>query len=403
MRQILKLNRDKTSVGMSKEMNLLLLCLPSVIQADQREQILNLLQEPADWDLFGQLIERHRVHAKVFRNLNDIAGNLIPPDHLNSIKAGFERNTRMAFLLAGELVRLVKLFRKENIPVIPLKGAMTALRIYRDVSHRNAHDIDLLVEPHQFERIHAILTCRGYTCKTPFYRLSPYQQRRYLKGINHLSYVDEKRGIILEIHARLSGNQHAYPFDFDELSHQTQTIQCAGEAIDALSDETMFLHLFVHGSFHFWFRLAWLCDVVDIIQRNLIEDWKSFFDVAQTRQLDIPVVQGIMLSNRLFGTRIPTAIERLKRGSHMSFFVDQALWQISFQEMPPRPVHYILHKEIPYKLRLRSGILYKMHVIASYAIRYDDWFSIRLPDVLTPMYVLLRPMLWIKRKLNRIP
>lgn len=381
-------------------MDLLLLCLPSTIQVEKQEQVASLLQEPVDWGLFYQLIERHRVHAKVFRNLNSMAGDLIPQRHLNSVKAGFEQNTRMALLLAGELACLIRRFRRENIPVIPLKGAMTALRIYGDVSYRNAHDIDLLAEPHQVERIHTILTERGYTCMTPFYRLSPYQQKRYLKAINHLSYVDEKRGIILEVHTRLLHD--AYPFDFNELTHRAQTMQCAGESINALCDQTLFLHLFAHGSYHSWFRLAWLCDVVEIIQRNLVEDWASFFNVAQAKQLDMPVVQGVLLSNRLFGADIPAPIARLQTSKQVSFLVDQALWQISCKEIPPRPVHYILRREIPYLLRLRAGMRYRMSVIARYVTCYDDWLSIRLPDVLTPLYVLLRPVLWIKRKLNRI-
>ena len=49
------------------------------------------------------------------------------------------------------------------------------------------------------------------------------------------------------------------------------------------------------------------------------------------------------------------------------------------------------------EIKLRPELRYKLHCFATSLTSTNDWSTLRLPDVLFPLYFVLRPFLWFWR------
>lgn len=69
---------------------------------------------------------------------------------------------------------LIRIFEKEDVPHIILKGSSLAQRIYNDINSRNSCDIDILIRDSDVEKVHEVMLRSGYihndTAPLPFLR-----------------------------------------------------------------------------------------------------------------------------------------------------------------------------------------------------------------------------------------
>jgi hypothetical protein len=57
--------------------------------------------------------------------------------------------------------------------------------------------------------------------------------------------------------------------------------------------------------------------------------------------------------------------------------------------------------QVSYRLKLRANFGYKWHNLYFYSLWTEDWQLVRLPDRLLVLYFVLRPFLWIIRRLKQ--
>jgi len=65
--------------------------------------------------------------------------------------------------LAGELRKLLRTFRDQRIPCLPLRGLALAERLYGDIPPRPMGDIDLLVRKEDVHRVQALFEALGFS------------------------------------------------------------------------------------------------------------------------------------------------------------------------------------------------------------------------------------------------
>ena len=71
-------------------------------------------------------------------------------------------NARRNLLLVGQLLMLLRLFKDNDIPIIPYKGAVLAASAYGDITLREFHDLDFLVQKDHLLKARDLLLSHGY-------------------------------------------------------------------------------------------------------------------------------------------------------------------------------------------------------------------------------------------------
>ena len=222
---------------MPVELRLILSCLRVVADQDAEKQIEALSRRVMDWDAFIKLSDRHRVFSLVYSDLKRFAGNSIPKIVLTHLKNRFYRNAQQVLTKTAELVRIVKRFDQNNIPVLPLKGPVLALQVFGNVGLRHVGDLDIMIPAECVKKAENFLQQEGYRRTYPGFDLTPGQHSHYTLHSKHFGFYNQDRKISIELHWRLGSNPYLFPLQFDAIWKDRQTVRLGGANVAALSLE----------------------------------------------------------------------------------------------------------------------------------------------------------------------
>ncbi len=192
-----------------------------------------LLLDP-DWDLegFESFLHRHRLAGLVTWYLQ----------RLGCLGTAFEpllANTRQAYLyqwianerLARELARLTRLFQRDRLEVLSLKGPLLAQRFYGSLDARAISDLDLLVRDRQdLDRMERLLLADGYE---PAYGLL-LGRGTSMRFTHHFAYRKERTSI--EVHWVLQ-QHYSFRIDYERLWRESEIARIGAVAIRVPSAE----------------------------------------------------------------------------------------------------------------------------------------------------------------------
>jgi hypothetical protein len=137
--------------------------------------------------------------------------------------------------LDGATGELVRAFRRQDVRVILLKGAATALRLYDSPAERSYVDVDLLVAPESLSTAQAILKALGFTDLLANARAN---ERR-----PHASPWQRTvpSSVTVDLHENIHWCSEAPTSVWRELSAQTRWIKLGGTAVEVLRDPALAL------------------------------------------------------------------------------------------------------------------------------------------------------------------
>jgi hypothetical protein len=395
--------------GMTQEMLLLLACCRASISKEDSEKIRTLGHGPIDWNTFINLADRHRVTPLVRRSLNRYSTERIPDYVVDSLSARVEKNTQRALTMTSEFVRVFKFLAQRSIPVIPLKGPILALQLYDDVGLRHVGDLDLLVTRQNVEETDQVLLRKGYKRIKPDFALPSAQKAAFLNLGDHFTYFHDSRQIKIELHWRWHSNPYLLPLDMERARKRGQTVIVADTEVKTVGIDDTILYLCTHGATHIWLRLFWLCDLVQILHKNSTIDWTALMSRAIELGVQRPLIQGLTLSNLLLGSPLPEPVRAHAESDPLMPRIIKAGLSGVLMRLPDPGTRTmrVLVKEKLNEINLRRELRYKLHCLTTGLTSPNDWKILRLPDVLFPLYFVLRPFLWfwrwfLIRKLHRL-
>ena len=88
-------------------------------------------------------------------------------------------------------------------------------------------------------------------------------------------------------------------------------VSYAGATIKSLPLEDLIIYLCMHGSRHSWERLAWICDVAELVRLNPDTDWNKLLDQAASLGGQRMLGLGLIPCQRSSGRK--TARGRLRK------------------------------------------------------------------------------------------
>ncbi|HEX2954449.1 MAG TPA: nucleotidyltransferase family protein [Bacillota bacterium] len=392
---------NKTLGQFSNELRLMLACAYHDADHPLSDEMTGLLASPIDWDLFLKLSHHHRVDPLVYRTLCYLQDGIIPETVLSALQTQCRKNAVQAVQMAAVTARLVTCFATNGIRTVVLKGPPLAQGLYGNVALRPSHDIDLLVWPEDLTTACTVLEKEGYRRIHPDFPLTRRRLQLYLKVAHHFSYLHQKTGVLVELHWRLGHCGIELPLPQTD---QITIYKLGGRDVPVLTAEDGLLFLVLHGVSHSWFRLRWLLDIGKLLDHEL--DWDRI--VMRARKMGIPayVDQALILADQLLGAPIPARFhEALAKDRRARRLAEMAVsFIIKFKYDPfdlnrPSDVGlYLLWKKYNYQVRV--GLRNKLKYIGNHFKPSEvDIQWIALPDILFPLYYIIRPFFWVKRRL----
>lgn len=383
--------------NMPVELRLILCCLRVSADQDAGKQIEALSRRVMDWDAFIGLVNRHRVPSLVYNNLKRFTGNSIPEIVRTRLKNCFHRNAQQVLAKTAELMRIVKKFNQNNIPVLPLKGPVLALQVFGDVGLRHVGDLDIMVPAECVKKAENLMLQEGYRRTYPGFDLTPRQHSYYTLHSKHSEFYNQDRRISVELHWRLCSNPYLFPLQFDAIWKDRQTVRLAGADVAALSLEHTILFLCVHGATHAWFKLFWLNDIARLLQKYQTIDWSKLMVHAARLGVRRMVAEGVILANLLLDSPLPGQVRvYAEKDKAVYSLARMALYLIRHPGGPSyRPFTPAFFYSKLYQSMLRGNQQYKLSFfLAQIGADCDDWERVPLPDTLFPFYYLVRPLFW---------
>ena len=258
----------------------------------------------ADWEDLLQQSDRHRITPLFYHRLRTFHPDIpIPPAVMGKLRQAYLGNTTRNLILYNYLCKVLKILRRDGIPMIVLKGAHLAELVYGNRALRFVGDLDLLVKKDDVMKVDALLLEMGCT---------PFNHRRIVrKDHNQFAYLMPKRDVNLEIHWSILSSLYPFDIDTDGQWERSRPVLIAGVDAAVLCPEDLLLHLCLHAGCGHGFEpgLKLFCDISEILQHHRGGmDWEA----VQRRTHEWGIGKCVYLTLKLTGELLEVALpERL--------------------------------------------------------------------------------------------
>jgi hypothetical protein len=367
---------------LSIEDRLCLLLARARFSPDVSRQAAELLKAGANWNA---LLKRARVHGLiplVYRRLQALEPCSMPEKTRRDLAQSFALNAIRNQTLVEELGRVLELFARIEVLAIPLKGVVLAEALYGDTALRICADLDVLIQPKDFESCLQALRSEGYSD-----RLREPLLARLLANYGKdclLMRADEKAHYSVQVHCGLIWGGPAERQSLNEVWQDAVPRHFHDAPAYAMDPEWEFLYLALHAARHGMFPFKWLVDLDWIVARGGV-DWPKVKNLAARFGWENAVRSSLAASALLLDTPIPEPCALVQRGGTPKIFTSD-----------PGSLQVI--RETLFNLRLLPTFSRRLQFLAIrlFIPTPADCEWLRLPSFFFFVYCFLRPwrLMW---------
>jgi hypothetical protein len=383
----------RSPVVLPPEISLLLACARTEVDEEMAQRVREMAGQPIDWKYLIDVSLTHGLMPLLYENLKAICPELVPADHLHSLKEFFQKNAARSVFLTGELCRILDLFETEGIASMPYKGPAIAVSIYGNLALRQFADLDILVRKRDVWRCQQLLISMGYQ---PHFNITPRQLPAFLK-LGYVQSFTRDRGMsIVELHWSIASRFFMFPFDSDRFWSRLVEMDLAGRKVLALAPEDLLLILCVHGAKDLWERLEWICGIAELIRAHGDINWKAVRQHAKELGAERILFLGLFLARQFFSTDLPDHVVKMIEQQPVVISLAREVSENLLREksaVPGLRQRILFH--VRAKERFTDRLRYCMRLV--FTTTPVDWETLPLPASLSFLYPLLRPFRLAKK------
>jgi len=288
--------------------------------------------------------------------------------------------------LTGELLNLLTLFETHQIPAIAFKGPVLAASVYGSLAFRQFLDLDILIHKQQVAKARELLVSQGYR---PQFELNDSQEAAFVRTYSAQSFLRDDGKVVVDLHWTMTSRDFSFALDPERLWEHPEGISLGGKEVLTLSQENLLLFLCVHGGKHGWERLAWICDVAELIRSRKGMYWKKVVNQAGALKGERMLFLGLYLASDLLGAPLPEEIRaRVSSDPAVKSLATQVSERLFREILPGVLENWCFQVRI--RDRLWDGCRYCLGLLMTPTGL--ELTLIPLPAVLFPLYYVLRPM-----------
>ncbi len=368
------------------ELRLLLACSRARAAELDRSAIAAALAGVRDWQRVVAAADWHGITPLLAFHLLAEYWDAVPAAVRAELDLRFKGSARQALVLTNDLLRTLDILASHGVQAIPYKGAALAALLYGNLVLREFSDTDLLVRPEQARIAYEALLAAGFLPETKF---TDAHLRHHLATGCEFNFRVPWGESRVEIHWRIVPSHYGVEFDMGEMFGRLTSASVAERSVPALLPEDLLAVLCVHGGKHGWERLAWVCDIHELVRACPELDWELAHDEACRAGAERYLLLGCRLAQRLLGTRIPENLAaRIQQESQVERMAARLAAGLLAQSDQDRTNWARWRFLLDLKKRRRD----KLRCMWRYATIPDsmDWESVPLPDRLHAAYPAVR-------------
>jgi hypothetical protein len=321
-----------------------------------------------DWPRLLLLAQEHGVVGQLAACLNKLDAPSIPSEIRQAL---LERQREQNFLtlrLTAELFRLLELFSRNEISALVIKGPVLAVQAYADPGMRGYGDLDLLVRQRDIRRATELMIASGYQAAISLDAI----QAGKIPGQYLFSGPDSK--LLVELHNDCTLRYFPRPLPIEDFFARQGRVRLDAHEVPAPSLEDHLVLICVHGSKHFWERLALIADVAGFVAQQTSSSWERAGSSAKAVKAEHLLHTGLRLAMDVLHTELPEQIVgRVREDAVARKLAGQVLhWLPAGGLAPPG-----LFERAAFRLRMRGDFLaapgYLLRL--SFSPTEEDWQS----------------------------
>jgi hypothetical protein len=329
-----KLSGSNTEVSREDE---LLQCCARVAPAPRvLERIAQLASQPLDWQLVLDRSWWHRIRPVTWLHLSALPSGVVPAAFLKILGEQASELRQRSHRLADAQLQAAGLFEDAAVPMLVFKGPSLAKDAYGDLGLRECGDLDMLIRQQDFPRVRQMLVDNGFDCLWDEFGK---ERKRQLFACEF-----RRDGVELDVHWDLAPGWLNYRIDFDDLWQGGLPLATDFHHTRKLRPEDSVNVLCMHGTRHWWERLRWICDIAELLNRQLITDWQRVEATAAATRCHRSLWLGIWLASDLLDARLPEEVRhRLEQskvykrlGSQVAEWLENAEAAAGSRKLPDR-------------------------------------------------------------------
>jgi hypothetical protein len=388
--------RKRTAGGLRPETEVLLRTSRVVIDPDNGERIRSLARADLDWTSLLRAATAHGVMPLLYGALSKTRPDAVPREVLDTLRERFRASALRNLVRAGELLRLLALFRAHGLAPVPFKGPTLAALAYGDLALRKFNDLDILFPPRDLPRARELLLAHGYRLQYP---LTASQQAACLKHQGQLPFLRDDGGCVVELHSALAPRAFHFPLKPERL----EPVSLSGKEAVTLCPEDLLVYLCAHAAKHLWAYLGMACDVAELIRARPGMDWKRVFQQARDLRSERLLLVGLSLAGDLLGAELPAEVlSRVRRSAVVRALAAQAARYLCLGPEHLPGALETFHFHVTVRDRLRDGLRYALSLAVAPGVA--DCAFLPLPPRFAFLAYLLRPVrLALKFAGNLVP
>ena len=382
----------------SYEFQLALSC--SALDKERAVEIMEKVKQQSTFDevLFLDIIKRHHIKELTFQTLVD--NSFFSATFLAQIKQQAELNQLKALKGLSIQVKLQNYFDKNGVDAIFLKGILLSHLYYGDIAKRNLVDLDVWVPDRDFDEVKVYLGEMGYKSIIDLGSWND-SQLRFIKFCSHdeiFVHQTDFDAPVIELHWKLRNALGNFMFDPLKDQNDLMKVELGGVRLSVFNHVDQFIFLSVHGAEHGWFKVKWLVDLYHLI-KSVDPDWSKI----EIRAKELHSIKEVRLACRLleelYGSKISdkdvfktlTFADRCR----LRYVKHLMAYHGAFCDNPREKLLNAV-----YTLSLNRKLLIPKVLVLRNLTNTTDWLTLRLPKHLFFLYFLLRPFLWLYRKIK---
>ena len=382
--------RQVSEMPFSPEHRLLLCCARLRLTATDRKLLRDLSSSPSlDWAEVIKETQRQSIVPLVYHHLHAACADLTPPDVLRQLRAEYLYAAARSMALAAELREITQLLAIEGVGALPYKGPVLALQAYGDIALRSFTDLDLIVRPRDITKAREILACRGYL---PLENLTSSQERAVLKLEHNIPLISSAGDVVVELHWRIAPMAFSFPMPMEGLWERAVPVRLGGKVVSGISVDDLMILLPVHGTRHAWSAVEWVTGIAELMRQPDSVGWNRVIRDAEHLRVGRIVRLAVALANRLLDAPIPDTVARWI--DHDTQIPSLVSWVAARLFVPVDLSSATQQRAVfQFEMAVKDGIRERLRD-GFRRVTYPtgkDWAATGLPDILFPLYYLVRP------------
>ncbi len=374
------------------EVQLLLCCARTSKNPEITKRIEALLGEDIDWEYLLRIAYKHRVASLLCWHLDATLPEAVPEGTMNRLRSSFRATSLHNLTMIEKLLGLLEAFEALDILAVPLKGPILAATVYDNLALREFIDLDVLVHTQDVPKAKELLTSLGYR---PDYQLTPAQEAAFLRYEREYTFVHNDTSDILELHWQLAPRTLSVSVNTDHVWERLMQVSLGGHTVLAFSPEDLLMYLCAHGSGHLWARLAWICDVAQVIDVYEGMDWEQLVTRASASGSERILFLGLLLASDLLEANLPESVSNKVRADAAVGALAGRVHELLFRETEDsqEAINDESHfQPLHLKMLDRKRDRVRYYIRQGTAPILKDWALRPLPASLFPLYRVLRPI-----------